>query len=394
MRSNVITIMKKEFARFFLDRRLVITTLLLPGLLIYTMYSIIGNSALSMQSAKDGEDQAFILLSVNLPASVERAANNNNLYFEPAAAETEDIKRGIIEKKCDALIVFPPDFDSLVERYDPLTGAPAPNIEIFYNSSSVASAAAFEKITVVLNDYKYSISNKFDINRGDKAWNLITAKEEAGSIMASILPMLLLLMMYSGCMAIAPESIAGEKERQTIAALLVTPVKKSELAAGKILSLGVMALLCGLSTTLGLLLSLGRVISKAGAGIDVNIYGAPEYLSLLFVILSTVILNVSLISIISAYAKSVKETSTLSLPLMFVNLLIGVSAMTSSGTSEGFYFYFIPLFNSVQCMKGIFTLDFSAANILLTVFVNFAFSCVAGILLARMFASERIIFNK
>ena len=40
MTNNTITVMKKELARFFGDRRLVITTLLLPGIMIYVVYSL------------------------------------------------------------------------------------------------------------------------------------------------------------------------------------------------------------------------------------------------------------------------------------------------------------------------------------------------------------------
>lgn len=39
--KNVFTIIKKEFSRFFKDRRMVVTVLL-PGLLIYVIYSIMG----------------------------------------------------------------------------------------------------------------------------------------------------------------------------------------------------------------------------------------------------------------------------------------------------------------------------------------------------------------
>ena len=42
MTNNTITVMKKELARFFGDRRLVITTLLLPGIMIYVVYSFLG----------------------------------------------------------------------------------------------------------------------------------------------------------------------------------------------------------------------------------------------------------------------------------------------------------------------------------------------------------------
>ena len=41
---NIWTIMKKEFDRFFKDKRMVVSTLLLPGLMIYFVYSIMGTA--------------------------------------------------------------------------------------------------------------------------------------------------------------------------------------------------------------------------------------------------------------------------------------------------------------------------------------------------------------
>jgi ABC-type Na+ efflux pump permease subunit len=58
-----------------------------------------------------------------------------------------------------------------------------------------------------------------------------------------ILPFLILSFLFSGCLAVTPESIAGEKERGTIATLLVTPIKRRELAIGKIISLSILATL-------------------------------------------------------------------------------------------------------------------------------------------------------
>ena len=39
--KNIWTIMKKEFSRFFKDKRLVLA-LVLPGILIYVIYSFLG----------------------------------------------------------------------------------------------------------------------------------------------------------------------------------------------------------------------------------------------------------------------------------------------------------------------------------------------------------------
>ena len=42
MKNNTWTIIKKEFARFFGDRQLLFTTVIMPGLLIYLVYSLMG----------------------------------------------------------------------------------------------------------------------------------------------------------------------------------------------------------------------------------------------------------------------------------------------------------------------------------------------------------------
>ena len=53
MKSNVITIIRKELRRFFFDPRLVISTLILPGLLIYLVYSFMGNGFTASFSTPD-----------------------------------------------------------------------------------------------------------------------------------------------------------------------------------------------------------------------------------------------------------------------------------------------------------------------------------------------------
>ena len=42
MKNSIFTIFKKEMARHFGDKRLAFTTILLPGLLIFILYTIMG----------------------------------------------------------------------------------------------------------------------------------------------------------------------------------------------------------------------------------------------------------------------------------------------------------------------------------------------------------------
>ena len=47
MNSTILTVMRKELARFFGDYRMVMTTILLPGILIFVLYQFMGDAMIS-----------------------------------------------------------------------------------------------------------------------------------------------------------------------------------------------------------------------------------------------------------------------------------------------------------------------------------------------------------
>ena len=197
-------------------------------------------------------------------------------------------------------------------------------------------------------------------------------------------------LLYSGCTSVATESIAGEKERGTIATLLITPVGRSQIAFGKILALSLISLLSGASSTLGTVLSLPKMMGNTVSG---SVYSLREYLLLAMVALSTVLLMVTIISLISTFAKSVKEASTMTAPLMMVVTLVGVLGMAGLGSADNFALYLIPLYNSSQAMSGIFSFADVTVPVIITVLSNLAYSLAGVWLLTKLFHNEKILFN-
>ena len=392
MKNNILAVMKKEFSRFFGDRRMIVL-LLLPAVLIYVVYTFMG-SAMASVYAPDEDYNPYIYV-VNLPETIGQAAQAAGFNILTIGAdEAGGIKERLSRKDADLLMVFPPDFDAQVASYDVLTSsAPAPNIEIYYNSTVPNSSNANSLMIYFLDEYESSLANKFDINRSIQDADQVTAEDRSANIISSLMPMLMMTFLYSGCAGLAPESIAGEKERGTLATLLVTPLKRSELAAGKILSLCVLAFISGAVTAFATILSLPKLMGPAEDMIDAGIYGAADYLLLAFVILSTILLLVALISIISAFARSVKEATTAVMPLMIIVMLIGVTGMFSNTQTSAAY-YFIPLYSSVQSMSGIFALDYSAVNIVLSCISNLVFAGIGVFALTKMFNSEKVMFSR
>ena len=385
MRSPVLTIFKKELARFFGDRRMALTTILLPGLMIYVLYTFMGNALSSQFSVEDTYRPTAVV--ENLPDSLS-AALSQALEIQEEAEPMELVRN----QKLDLYIRFPAGFDEAVAAYDMASGKAAPQVEVYYNSAAATSGDGYNLVLEILNQYESSLVNKFHVN-WNGIYDLATQEDATGSIFSSMMPMLLLIFLFSGCMAVAPESIAGEKERGTIATLLITPTKRGSISLGKIMALSVISLLSGASSAIGTTLSLPKLMGAASEQLTVT-YGVGDYALLGVVILSTVLLLITLISIVSAFAKSVKEAQTYVTPLMIVVILVGVTAMFGGGAKTELCYYLIPVYNSVQCMVGIFAFSASPVLILTAVAANLAVTGLGVFLLTRMFNSEGIMFSR
>ena len=389
-KSNIGAIIRKEFNRFFTDRRLVMTAIILPGLMIYLLYSFMGSAMSDMYSVED--DFAPTVYAVNAPASIAALAQEAGMTLtDVSPQEAEGVRTQIVDKQAELLAVFPADFDAQVAAYAPGAGE-APNIELYYNSTDADSAEAYAMFTAMLDGYESSLVNKFDVNRGVSA-DLASERDTAGQIFSSMLPLLMMVFLFSGCMAVAPESIAGEKERGSIATLLVTPLGRGELAMGKVISLGCISLLSGASSFLGTMLSLPKLMGAGDVALEAAAYGAGDYAALFAVIASTVLLLTGMIAVLSAFAKTVKEASMLVMPLMIVSMLVGVTSMFGDVHAQ-LGWYCIPLYNSVQCMSGVLAFSASAAAVGVTVAVNLALAACMTLILRRLFNSESVMFSR
>ncbi len=390
MRNGVLTIMKKELDRFFGDRRMVFS-ILMPGILIYVMYCFMG-VAMGDAFGVD-EDYTPTVRAAGLPASMEALLQQTG--FAVTAGEDEAAAReAVAAQTLDLLLVFPEDFDRITADYEVSSGLPAPNVEIYYNSAATSSAMAYQAVTGLLDAYEDQMVNKFDVNAGGGAYDLATVEDTAGSIFSMMMPLLLMMFLYSGCAAVAPESIAGEKERGTIATMLITPIRRSHIALGKILALAVIAMISAASSTVGTILSLPKMMGGLTDTVNAAIYGVREYLLLAAVILSTVLVMVTIISLLSAFAKTIKEAQTYAVPFMLLVMLLGISGMFGSSGEQRLWTYCIPLYNSVQCMTGIFSFSVLPTGVAVSLGVNAAVTLAGVLVLARMFNSERIIFAK
>ena len=220
---------------------------------------------------------------------------------------------------------------------------------------------------------------------------MATEEDISTKIIGMILPFILMTFLISGAMGICSESIAGEKERGTIATLLVTPVRRSDLVIGKIGALGITTMASAFVSFLGLILSLPKL---AGADFSIDYYGFGPLAILLLVVVVTALFFTTILTIVSTYAKSVKEATSLSGPLTIIVMVVGMSGMMATSANTNLWMYLIPIYNSIQSFTGILNDSINIFAIIITVISNLAYIGLGVFLLTKMFNSEKIMFNK
>lgn len=389
--KSLLPLIKKDLKRFFTDKRLLMS-LILPGLLIFFMYSALGSIMESVYSLDD--DKVFEVYVENNPpgynAYFDLMGLDVNVNDVTADTDLEKVKEGITNGIVDLLIIFPENFDDVFGNDYSNQGDVVPQVEIYYNADIMDSYILFVSYSTLLNEFEADITNLFDINNKDDQYNL-SVKSDDINPMTSMIPMLLLMFLVTGVVSLATESIAGEKERGTIATLLITPVSRFKISFAKIISVSIPALASAIVSFLGLYLSLPSLTKMMGDSNSISL-GGLEIISLLLIMLVTILMFSVLMCIVSALAKSVKESQQYTAPLIFVATIAGM--MTMFFTFPSTSLFFIPILNSSLAINEIFTGTFNVTQLLVTLFSNITITAIGVFVMGKMFNSEKIIFTK
>lgn len=388
--KNILTVFKKEWDRVIKDKRLVLMVILLPGLLIYMIYSVMGTMINNQTEVVS--DIAVVNPQEDFRTIYESLEDMDFLNITTIGLTEVDLyKEKIDNEEWTMVIVFPEG----IETYDG-TGE-KPVVEVYSNPNHLESSNVNNRFLNYLITYQEALSYElhgdttyFMINQGQTE---LDENQLMGTVLSQLMPMLIIMFLFSGAMSIGPEAIAGEKERGTIATILITPIKRKELAMGKILSLSVLSLLSAVSSFLGIILSLPKLINQQDA--NMAIYGFNDYLLIFLVLFSTIFVIIGIISILSAFAKSVKEAGSYITPVYILTILVSITSSFSNNQNPSIYRFFMPILNSVESLRAIMTFSPNALMYtLITVAANVVYLTIFVAVLNKMFNSEKIMFAK
>lgn len=405
MDKRLGVIIRKELKRVFTDRRLVITVLLLPGLSIAVLYSIMG-----LAIGKIEEDRSVHEYNVeiyNAPSSLvefieEMPSQRITLESVDSLEQLEESKQHLRDEAIELVMVFDPDFDSVITDYQ-TNGLP--NIDTYYNPINDYSKDCRNYIVNhVMHNYRMHIigerlgnqsyADVFSIDLDNHEISVASESKITGKMISGIIPMLISIFLFAGAMGIGIDMVAGEKERGTMATILLTPVKRETVALGKIVSLGIVAVTATLSSMVGIMLSLpfsARIFS-GGAQLNQMAFTPLQAILLLITLILLVGIYVGLIVLISVISKTVKEAGSYITPVYMLVLISGVLAILG-GSEKTLTSHLIPIYGNVLILQSVISGDVNLVYFALNAMISVVL--ITGLILVtrRMFHSEKLMFN-
>ena len=403
--NGIKQIFGKEMARIFKDKKMIFSVFLLPVIIMVAILTIIGKLGSNM--ADDIESHVSNVYIMSEPAGFEtflkQADAKMKSVFISTDEELKNAKQEILDGKADLIIEFPSNFESEIAAYE--TGDAVPQIKTYYNPSEDYSKAAYETFSVgMLEGYRQALLSErvgdldqiavFTVNSDNKEMIIQDDDKASGKAIGMMLPYFITILLFAGAMGIGTDMIAGEKERGTMASLLVSPVKRSSIVLGKVFALmtisGVSSLIYVIAMVVCMpLMMVSMSGGTADAGLSISLT-VQQIVMLGALLVSIAFLYSTIIALISVFAKSTKEASTYVMPIYMLVLVVGLLTMFQTGAAEQTNFY-IPIYNSSLVLKGILSQEITMMQYAVTLIETLLLGGILTGVIVKAFESEKVM---
>jgi len=397
MWKNVRLLFSKELLGAVRDRRTLILTVFFPLIFYPLILSVMGRFNETERIRLETLTPAVILVDQTEDVTFQSELQQSDAFYWLAEDSVEVAVDALRDKQ-----------GNLVMAVSKESGGEGVGLEVtlYYDQSDQFAYAAAEQVRSFLETYlrrvvegKLSelgidyetLSPPMTIDTIDVA----TGESIGRMILSRLLPYFMVLAILTGAMGLGAEITAGEKERSTIATLLVSQLSRTEIVLGKFLTVLTASLVSSLLSAVGLLIGVrffGGGLSPMGAGGAVFSLDLTAFGWMLVVLVPLAVILAALVIIVGSYARSQKEASTFLLPIYMVIVLVGMVSMTGSVSFEGAR-YLIPVANSLYALQAIILGDAALQNLLYTLASNVLSGAILIAAAVQLFKREAVLFR-
>jgi sodium transport system permease protein len=383
-------VLRKEVTDSFRDRRalmsIVFGVMLGPVMVVFMINRV-------AEREREAEDVRIpVVGSEHAPALVDWLRQQPGIEI---VSGPEDPEAAVRDQNEEIVVVISTEFAERFRESRPAT------VRVIADNSRNVSRPTVERVRRLLQAYNSQIGSLRLIARGVspaavtplqvEEIDVSSAQQRGGQVLAFI-PMFIILAAFTGGMAIATDSTAGERERGSLEPLLVNPVPRGALVTGKWLAAAFAAsLTVGLTTLLSV--AMPRFLPLEDMGIRFRL-GPEQVGGILAAVLPMCLFITALQACIATLARSFKEAQSYMGLLIIVPMVPGImAALYPIGNQV--WMYSVPVLGTQVLLTNVLGGRPPAPGAFVTVAL---ISVLVAILLVRvttqLFRSERIIFGR
>ena len=381
-------VFRKELLDALRDRRSLMSALLFPMFAPLMINLLFGTIAARERSA---DDLVFPVqgaeLAPGLVAWIERA---NHEVVEATGDLFAQVRDGDLE----LAVLIDPDYAE-----DFANGTPA-TVSLIIDGSKNELSPLVRRARTVLSTYGAQTSALRLMARGVSSevrtpvrleeLDIATSQQRSANFL-SFIPLFIIMAAFVSGMNVAIDTTAGERERGSLEPLLITPVSRNAIVAGKWLvtvtfaSVGIVLVLAGT------LLMLRRMpLEDLGVRLDV---GALEVVAILAGVVPLAFLASGAQLLVSTFARSFKEAQTYISLLIFVPVIPGMAATVGALPAESWMVVVPSLGQQMLLTQVLGGEDPGLALFLAAGVASLVLGLLCVVLTARLFQHERIVFG-
>ncbi len=400
MRFAIIkTIFFKEMLDTLRDKRTLIAMIGVPIVLYPALFIMIAQVALIQLEKIEETPSRVALLTEEMDFLRERIEAFPLIELQ----EGEDPEAQLLEGDLDAIVVV----EGAIEQ--PLAAGETVHLEIRFDSTAAASNKAADRLVHAMVEHgegllaerldAQGLPESFAVPLLIKRVNTAPPAKKTGSLLGSILPLMMVVMLGVGAFYPAVDLTAGEKERGTFETLLSTPTSKLEIVCGKFLTVFSLSMFTGFlnlaSMIATLVFQLSQMAPDGEGPLDATLFEIPpQSIGAIVLVLIPLSFFISAIMMtVSLLARSFKEAQNYVTPFFLgITLPAGVVAIPGIDLSESARL--IPIANASLLFRDLM-MGTVAIDTIFTVFIATSIYALLALVLASwMFQREEVILSE
>ena len=392
--DEILTVFAKDLIEVLRDYRTLIVMIIMPAI-IYPALLVLPSSVATHLKHDIKKKHYNIALIGDARAVIPSLRESKTLNLRQVL-ETGDPEKLLAAKVADIVVTFPDNFTDVIDNIKS-----TPRVQIFYDARRDQNLIALAEVRMALNMFRASVvqyrfetlgvqtPQKYELYFSD----IGEAKEQAlaSEPVRNLLPFLLFTMLTVSIIYPALDVITGERERNTLPLLLMSPSDRHNIMFGKclvVIVIGAGALLIGL-------LSIYLFIQIGGNKADdllVLKFPLSAMVMCMLVSIPLVVTLSSLSILLASWCKTFQQGQGYFVPFLFAAMgASSVCSLPELKLSSGVAF--IPVANTALSLKEVLSGHTDPLWLCVSSVVAIAFAVYVTTVAARILDSERLLFG-